>query len=48
MRTWLIIYEEFGEIKTKTIMAKGFEEVADELIFVSRFAEIKGVFEVAR
>lgn len=48
MRTWMVIYEEFGEVKLETIMAKNFEEVVDELRFLARYGDIKGVFEVAR
>ena len=48
MRTWLVIYEEYPEIKTKIIMANIFEEVLEELTFLSRYADIKGVFEVVR
>lgn len=48
MRTWLVIYEEFGEVKMKTIKAKNFEEVIEELRVLTKYSDIKGVFEVVR
>lgn len=48
MRTWLVIYEEFGEVKLKTIMAKNFDEVIEELRALTQYSDIKGIFEVAR
>lgn len=48
MRTWLVIYNEKGEIRSKVILAKTFDDavygVWDEL----SYADIKAIFEVAR
>ena len=48
MRTWLVIYKERGQTKTKVIMAKEFGDVISEIFVYLALGDIKGVFEVAR
>ena len=48
MKTWIVMYKEKGEVKSRIIMAKTFDDavygVWDELSYV----DIKAVFEVAK
>ena len=48
MRTWLVIYKERGQTKTKVIMANDFNEVVADICKYLVFEDVKGVFEVAR
>jgi hypothetical protein len=47
MRTWLVIYKEKGETKTRVIMAKEFGDVISEILVYLALGDIKGIFEVA-
>lgn len=48
MRTWLVIYKERDQTKTKVIMAKEFGDVISEILVYLALGDIKGIFEVAR
>jgi hypothetical protein len=48
MRTWLVIYKEKGEVKSKVVMAKTFDDAVFEIWDKLICADIKAVFEVAK
>lgn len=48
MRTWLVIYKEKGEVKSKIVIAKTFDEAVYELWSDLADFDIKGIFEVVR
>ena len=48
MRTWLVIYKENGEVKSKVLMAKNFDDLVYEIWSELDRANIKAIFEVAR
>ena len=50
MKTWIVIYKEKGETKSKLIMARTFDDVISEMIWNIELVvgEIKAIIEVAK
>lgn len=48
MKTWIVMYKEKGEVKSRIIMAKAFDDAVYEVWGELKNAEIKAIFEVAR
>jgi hypothetical protein len=48
MKTWIVIYNEKGEVKSQIIMAKTFDDAVYEVWDLLQRTDVKGLFEVSR